>query len=402
MSHIRNRQYGKTSSKEEIVNVGSDSRKRKQKQSWELFFEELGAAAKLAKSNFGSISWLGALISAILSFGILMTYAKAIGRIDLLPLVLEKKFAALLPWMGLAGLLLLLYMVIMLTTTIIYAMAVSTFGSASSLQAHIARLLLAPAIVGSSAFMIVVFRFPTAEHWLTAPIIMLFSLLAMLLALRSVRFRTGLQIVALASFPRDLASWRSQTTIFISAYLVVAFAVFAAAFPMSLLLRSYIGADTPDAANTLMILSILAMALLFLPALIFFVSRRNIASRMLRSFAAALAIIVGVVIVFPGASSTIVYTAAGMMGVREQTVSQYRIMKGFELKDFDEVAWGVQPKTGLPVVAAFPLFSLGDVLLLCPGSLLKTPLGDWPKYSHACVSTQSSDVVKLPKATAAS
>lgn len=55
----------------------------------------------------------------------------------------------------------------------------------------------------------------------------------------------------------------------------------------------------------------------------------------------------------------------------------------------------------LPVVEAFPLFSLGDVLLLCPGDLSGTHLGQWPEHSHVCIITQRSDVVILPGATAA-
>ncbi|UZE87439.1 hypothetical protein [Pseudomonas viciae] len=77
--------------------------------------------------HWGLIGSLGALISAVVSFAILMTYAKAIDRIDLLPLVFDKKLSALLPWMGVVAFVLFLYMVVMCVTTLFYALAVSFF-----------------------------------------------------------------------------------------------------------------------------------------------------------------------------------------------------------------------------------------------------------------------------------
>ncbi len=115
------------------------------------------------------------------------------------------------------------------------------------------------------------------------------------------------------------------------------------------------------------------------------------------SVGSALLVTLVIVAIYPGASSTVVFKAAGMMGVRETTPLKYRLLKNFESKDFDPASWGtVEASQNLPVVKAFPLFSLGDVLLLCPSGLSGTRLGEWPQHSHACIVTQRSDVVILP------
>ncbi len=52
---------------------------------------------------------------------------------------------------------------------------------------------------------------------------------------------------------------------------------------------------------------------------------------------------------------------------------------------------------GQPVVSAFPLFSFGDVLLLCPTSLIKTQRKEWPEQSAYCALTQSGNAIRVPK-----
>ncbi len=88
-----------------------------EKQKLASFQPDIYAALKLMAEHWGLIGSLGALLSAVVSFGILMTYAKAIDRIDLLPLVFDKQLSALLPWMGMVAFVLFLYMVVMGVTT---------------------------------------------------------------------------------------------------------------------------------------------------------------------------------------------------------------------------------------------------------------------------------------------
>lgn len=363
---------------------------------------DIYAALKLMAEHWGLIGSLGALLSAVVSFGILMTYAKAIDRIDLLPLVFDKQLSALLPWMGMVAFVLFLYMVVMGVTTLFYALSVSMFNQTPNLRPTVAWFFFWAAVVGSVIIVTFAFQGPEVDHLIVACVIILGMSAVMGGALKSKKFRMALELVSLFSNLKKLGVWWHQAGVFLFAYFVLMVAVFAAVYPMLILLKSYTGKDTPEAITTLMIISMVAVVLLFLPALIFFVSKKHIVTRGLLSVGSALLVTLVVVAIYPGASSTVVFKAAGMMGVRETTPLKYRLLKNFEAKDFDSASWGtVDASPDLPVVEAFPLFSLGDVLLLCPSGLSGTRLGQWPEHSHACIVTQRSDVVILPGATAA-
>ncbi|WP_223472520.1 MULTISPECIES: hypothetical protein [unclassified Pseudomonas] len=363
------------------------------------FQQDIYAALKLMAEHWGLIGSLGALLSAVVSFGILMTYAKAINRIDLLPLVFDKQLSALLPWMGMVAFVLFLYMVVMGVTTMFYALAVSMFNQTPNLRPTVARFFFWAAVVGSLIIVTFAFQGPKVDHRIVACVIVLGMSAVMGVSLKSKKFRMALELVSLFNNLKGLGVWWHQAGVFLFAYFVLMVAVFAAVYPMLILLKSYTGKDTPEAITTLMIISMVAVVLLFLPALIFFVSKKHIVTRGLLSVGSALLVTLAVVATYPGASSTVVFKAAGMMGVRETNPVKYRLLKNFEAKDFDLASWGeVEVSRDLPVVKAFPLFSLGDVLLLCPSGLSGKRLGEWPEHSHACILTQRSDVVILPDA----
>ncbi len=79
----------------------------------------------------------------------------------------------------------------------------------------------------------------------------------------------ALELVSLFNNLKGLGVWWHQAGVFLFAYFVLMVAVFAAVYPMLILLKSYTGKDTPEAITTLMIISMVAVVLLFLPALIF-------------------------------------------------------------------------------------------------------------------------------------
>lgn len=371
-----------------------------EKQKRVSFQQDIYAALKLMAEHWGLIGSLGALISAVVSFAILMTYAKAIDRIDLLPLVFDKKLSALLPWMGVVAFVLFLYMVVMCVTTLFYALAVSFFNQTPNLRPAVARWFFWAAVVGSLIIVAFAFQAPQVDHWIVALVILSGMSAVLGLSLKSKKIRMALKLVSLFNNLKGLGVWWHQAGVLFFAYFILMVAVFAAVYPMLILLKSYTGKDTPEAITTLMVISMVAVILLFLPALIFFVSKKHIVARGLLSFGSALLVTLVVVAIYPGASSTVVFKAAGMMGVRETTPLKYRLLKNFEVKDFDAASWGtVDVSRDLPVVEAFPLFSLGDVLLLCPSGLSGTRLGQWPEHSHVCIVTQRSDVVILPGAT---
>lgn len=367
------------------------------------FQQDMHAALKLMAEHWGLIGSVAALFSAVISFGILMTYAKAIDRIDLLPLVFDKRFSALLPWLGLVAFVLFLYMLVMFTTTIFYALAVSLFNQTPNFRPTVARLFFWVAVIGSLIFVALLFQAPQIGHVIVVGVIITCMISFMGLSLVSKKFRIALKFVSLFNNLRSLGAWWHQAGVLFFAYFVLMVAVFAAVYPVLILMKSYTGKDTPEAITTLMVISMIAVVLLFLPALIFFVSKKHIVARGLLSFGSALLVTLAVIAVYPGASSTVVFKAAEIMGVREASPLKYRLLKNFEVKDFDLASWGaVDGSRDLPVVMAFPLFSLGNVLLLCPSRLSGTLLGEWPNHSHTCILTQRNDVVILPEAIPAS
>ncbi|PAU63681.1 hypothetical protein BZL42_04085 [Pseudomonas indica] len=362
------------------------------------FSKSLGSVLEPVGKHLGVLSALAATASAVLSFAILMTYAKAIGRIDLLPLVLDKRFAALLPWMGLTALFALLYILVMLTTTASYAMAVSIYNDTPTTRPRVATLLLWPAIVGSLVFVGISYQISDIDPATTASWVFGSILITMFFTLRSKTYRLAISLVSTITAPKYLGAPWHQAGVFALTYFTLAFAVVCAVYPVSLLLHSYAGEDTPEAVNTMMFISMLAVVLLFLPAWVFFTSKQHVAHRSLQALWLAVSIVAVVIFVCPGASSTIVYSAAGAMGVRDLTPFNYRLLNSFDARDFDEGTWGkVSGEEKMPTINAFPLFSLGDVLLLCPANLKKTKLAEWPQKSLSCILTRSSDVVKLPK-----
>lgn len=91
----------------------------------------------------------------------------------------------------------------------------------------------------------------------------------------------------------------------------------------------------------------------------------------------------------PGGSLTIVNAAASIMKVRDQSEAKFWLTENYTKEIFDSEMWGpVESVRDQPLISAFPLFSFGDVLLLCPIKLIKTELKDWPEKSVYCVVTK--------------
>ncbi len=375
---------------------------RQEKKTAINVYQDFNEILKLVAEKWVLIGGIGALISAVVSYGVLMTYSLAIGRIDLLPLLFDKKFSALLPWMGLVAFLLIVYMAVMFVATAFYSLSVSLFNEAPNLRPAVARIFFWHAVAGSLLFVGFAFKRPDMNHWLVAIVIVFCMAVMVGVSMRSKKLRVALKFVSLFNNLKARGVWWHQVGVFVFAYSILMLAIFSVAYPMSVFLKSYTGKDTPEAIESLMGISMIAVVLLFLPALIFFVSKKHVVIRAFLTSSSALIITLVVVAICPGVSSTLVYKAAEMVGVREMSSFKYRLLKNFEIKDFDKATWGdVDGSPDLPVVTAFPLFSLGDVLLLCPSSLNSTRLGGWPDHSHACILTQGSDVVKLPEVTTA-
>jgi len=347
----------------------------------------------------GLFSGGGALLSAIVSIAIVMIYAKSIGRNDLLPLVLDKKLTSLLPWMGMTFLFFVSYCLIIFFVSVPYVLGMQVFKVTPATRPRIATLFALSAIAGSTVFIILIYHFGEVPLPIKAALVFGVMLACMLLSLLDIHVKLALAFLSLDMAPRFNAVWWHRAGVFIFAAFPVAASVFCAVYPLSLLLHTYIGDDTPEAVNNMTWLSIMAVVIAFVPAWAFFTSRTNLVLRLLKTAGIALGAAAAIIIMAPGASSNIVYSAAAAMGVRDNTIAVYRLKKNFVLTDFDSETWG--PVTGgnaEPVVSGFALFSLADILLLCPATMAAFELKDWgTDNAQACVLTHSSDVVRRSK-----
>jgi len=83
----------------------------------------------------------------LLGFYTLSTYATAIGRPDVMAAAIEAK-SALIPWLATVIGMLGVYLLILLSTTVLFGLTVSLFNDITSLQNRLVGLLLLPVLTG--------------------------------------------------------------------------------------------------------------------------------------------------------------------------------------------------------------------------------------------------------------
>lgn len=174
--------------------------------------------------------------------------------------------------------------------------------------------------------------------------------------------------------------------------------VVSAVFPVSLILKAYTGEDTPLAAIKFLLISIFSAGVTLIPVVVLYTSKFDMFKRILHCAAATLVILVIVIGISPGGSLTIVNAAASIMKVSDQSEAKFWLTENYKKEIFDSAMWGpVESVRDQPVISAFPLFSFGDVLLLCPIKLIKTELKDWPEKSASCIDTKKSTAIRMPR-----
>jgi MFS family permease len=336
-------------------------------------------------------------LGALLGFYTLSTYATAIGRPDVMAAAIEAK-SALVPWLATVIGMLAVYLLILLSTTVLFGLSVSLFNDIASQQHKLVGVLFLPVFAGIVALMWQVFAGPSlTDGWkLVWTLIWLVLALASLLAFPV--FRLAVDTCATLASPGNARSWPLRFWFMLMVALLLVATVICAIFPASLILKAYVGEETPDASHRLMFVSMFAATVALLPVVVFYVSKADLFKRL---GLGVLAVIVSggmVITISPGSPAAIVSAAALVMNVRVPVAANFMLTKTYAVEDFDTTVWGpVDTVRGQPVVNGFPLFSFGDVLLLCPTSLISKGRKDWPEQSAYCVLTQSSAAIRMPK-----
>lgn len=361
------------------------------------FKQALKLNVKRALVYWAPLSMMLGGFGTLMGFYTIFTYTTTIGRPDLLAAAIEAK-SSLVLWLLIVVLVVAAYLLILMTTAVLFGLAVSLFNDASSLQAHIVKVLLWPVLLGIVAFMAAAFQMPELGGIWKIALTMLLFFLVILVPLVSPGFRLAVDLSATAALPEKPNNWTIRAWLLIMLAFLLLGTIISAVFPASLILKAYSGEETAEAATTLMLISIFSAGITLIPVVVFYVSKADVFKRIFLCVAAAFAVLVVVVVVSPGSTSSIVYAAASVMKVRDQVEASFLLTEAYAAEDFDPKVWGkVGVLRGQPLIKAFPLFSFGDVLLLCPVKLMKTERKDWPVESAYCAVTQNSKAVRMPK-----
>lgn len=361
------------------------------------FQQTLKKNLKRVATYWAPLSVLFTAFGALLGFYTLSTYATSINRPDLMAAALEAK-SALVPWLAAVMGMLGAYLLILLSTTVLFGLTVSLFNDVPSLQHKLVGILLLPILIGIVALLWQNFEGPTLDDWgkLTWMLIWLGVSLIALLTMRT--FRVAVDTCTTMAIPGNPRSWPLRCWFMLMVALLLVATVICAVFPASLILHAYTGEDTPEALRHLMVISMFAATVTLLPVVVFYVSKADLFKRL--GVGLLMVLVAGgvVIVISPGSPAAIVYSASSMMKARNPVEARYMLTTSYATEDFDTNIWGnVQTVRGKPEVSAFPLFSFGDVLLLCPTSLINKNRKEWPQYSAYCVLTQSSNTIRRPK-----
>lgn len=341
---------------------------------------------------WGPITVTLSLLGAGIGIFTLYVFTRAIGRVDLFMMALDAK-SALAVWVLIIILISAVYLISLTMTTWFYGVAVSSFGNIPDKLGNVALWLLLPIWGGFGSFIFLIFY---CSAYLKAS----FSLAIVCVATVCMY---GLLFLAkgFRGLFRDNAAGMARgevASLLIFQCLVVCFTVILSAIPASIILKSYVGADTSEAIRFVAILTFATLALSLVPAFIFYVSKGALYLRATYGFVAALLLLFLFLLFSRGAMSTITYAAAKGLQVKQAVPARFILADDMRLSDFDNLQWRTRLHESQRVeVQAFSLFSFGDVLLLCPGDYIQLGLHDIPNFSQYCFLTQNSKVVRKPQ-----
>ena len=361
------------------------------------FQQALKKNLKRVLTFWAPLSVIFAGLGTLLGFYTLSTYATAIGRPDVMAAALEAK-SALVPWLATVIGMLGVYLLILLSTTVLFGLTVSFFNDASSLQPKLVKILLIPVLVGMLALLWQAFEGPVLSSGARLFWMSVWLVLAFVALLFIPTFRVAVDLCATMAAPHDGRSLALRCVFLLGLAVLLLGTVISVVFPASLILHAYDGVETPGEINRLMLISMFAACIALLPVVVFYVSKADLFKRVVLVVTVIMGIGATVISIAPGGPGAIVYSAALVMKARDPVPAHYWLAKTYATEDFDTAIWdNVETLRGHPVVAAFPLLSFGDVLLLCPTRFIKTQRKEWPEKSGYCVLTQNSNAIRMPK-----
>lgn len=339
------------------------------------------------------VTFLGSALGVLA----LYVYVRTIGRTDIFMASVSVQ-ASLFVWLFLVVFVSFAYMFVLIATPSLFSLAISMFGKRDVDKRTAALCLLAPVIAGFVIFAIGIFYFPDYNILWTMLCIVLVTAL-ILIAGFQFKYLRDAGLFALGN-KKSFNKNKIESVVFVAVvWLLVMFTVVSGASPALLILRAYSGDLETETVNVVAGIVTLTMIASLLPIVVFYLFGGKLRTRVFYSVLSSIAVFLFVITISSGTLGMITYSAAGILGVRQSESAIYIVGDAYKGMAFDEVTWSANTfGDGRVYITAFPLYSFGDVLLLCPDSLINTNFKDWPKRSGQCFATRNSDMrLAVPK-----
>lgn len=338
---------------------------------------------------------LGACGTA-LGLGTLFAYTNAIGRVDMFMNSLDAK-TSLLVWLAIVFGWTIGYVALFTTTSVIFAATVSTFRRIPEYQAQVVVPLAFPVLVGFIAFVVTTFKCYDWGMYTRLLITIGGSAIAYSFLFTSKKFRKMISNIAKKQEIKIMDNAVNECALIGWIFFQVTTTVMMGSIPVLVILKSYLGDDTPEAVNAMALISFICPTLTLLPALSFYLNPGYIPKQLFICVSTLVVVFMICVALSPSIVSTITYGVAGALDIRQKEIARYSVAQDYELADFQPEIWHTEITRNKKLeISAFQVFSFGNVLLLCPASLVDLTLKQWPLYSAECFGTDKSKVLRKP------
>lgn len=352
-------------------------------------FNVWGALVKLVSASV-TLAGMGTLLTFVFIFA----YLHTIGAPELIVKALAVP-SELWPWIIFSSLLLVFYLVLLLLTTLTYALAINLFRKTPSVQPAMAIYLLIPTLAGVVATVYstleshnssVVGVFFDSAVWVVVGMIVLSLMPRFNVSLGGAISNGGAKGVHRLSYLKHMSGLAMSTW----------FAAITATFPMLAVMSAPSVLYDAGSMTKAVWISISLTVFGFTPAIAYFVSKGAVLTRVRNALIGVVALIIATLVIVPSALPTTVDQAAVLAGIKDERVFSYMLTETYAAEDFD-AQWGeVVTKRNYPVVEGLILFTLGGVTLLCPKILEGSNLSEWASKSGACLTMNSKMVKRMP------
>lgn len=363
----------------------------------QLFRGLLGQALKYKKR----IIAMGSLFGAVAPVCTLFVYLLVIGRIDLfLPSITMGP--ALLTWLGYTILLFLLAIGSIATPAILFAALVSIFGLPAKDSAKLAARL-ALLVTGGFTFLLVASYVVSTKHFIwSIPLVWLLGFIGLMVIVAGSDARRDTHLIKIEG-----TEWyRTRVSLFVAfVSLIYCLTVLMGISPALFIAWSHSYESSQVEQFIVIAAPIIWMLLICLPVISYYNTDGAMAKKASNAASATVIAILGFFFVSPFMFELVAYASASMVGLRSQEVSEYIVSKKYPRATVDTKLWEVKDiddpdKTF--TIKAFPVFRLGETLLLCPAKYSHTDRAHIAEISKLCFDTKTSEMTRAAPSQASS